>query len=704
MRLERPEMKPKRFFIPMAIAIGLAVAICAAFALQNSSQHKVLFEKAKFTIETKGDLKGAIQLFEEIIKKYPNEREYAAKSQLYIGMCYEKLGFAQAQAAFQKVLDNYPEQTEAVAVAREKLMTLTRLQTLSLETDGRFHMRRISDASTDWKGASMSPLGRFLVFADRMNSYGDVAVYDLSSGKVRRLTNSATETEGAYECAVSRDGKRIAYGWVNNSDGSEGLRLVGTNGSTPRILYRDTQGVPMAPADWSAEGKEILVYHEGIAMVSADDGSIRRLKKGNPKFKHLNGRMRISPDGRYVAYDWPPEGDDDGSDIFILSTDGSYDAPLIKKSSNDVVLDWCPDGQSLLFRSDRTGSWDAWRIRVKNGKADGPAELVKKDLGSIQPLGFVQGGSFYFMNTMGGWDVCTAKIDLKAGKVTEGPENPIEQGVGRNVSASWSPDGKYLAYVSSTPSGDRVIRIRFEETGEEKEISPQPGFYGIDWFPDESSLKVYGEDKEGNRGLFRVDIRTGAVEMLLVQTPEAPLHRACLGPDGKAIYYSSYQESENLASIVAYEIKTKRKKEIWRGEGKVGSPRPSPDGQWIAIEIHQGDGSGAKLAVMPAAGGEIRELVVSNSGNDFVWTPDSKQILFAKFVPGSGYGSSRQELWTVPVDGGTPKSLNLESRLMWLLTIHPDGNQIAYNNYQSRAEIWVMENFLADQKTQKVSR
>ncbi len=292
-------MKFKKALIVIAFA---AAVLGAALALQNSSQHKVLFEKAKFTMETKGDLKGAIQLFEEIIKKYPSERDYAAKSQLFIGMCYEKLGFAQAQAAFQKVLDDYPEQTEAVAVAREKLMTLTRLQTLSLEADGRFHLCRICEASTEWKGGSISPLGGFLVFADRMNSYGDVAIYDLSSGKVRRLTNDATKTEGAYECAVSRDGKRIAYSWLNNSDGSEGLRLVGTDGSSPRILYRDTRGVPMAPADWSADGKEILVYHQGIATVSADDGSIRMLKKGNSKYKYLKGRMRISPDGRYIAY------------------------------------------------------------------------------------------------------------------------------------------------------------------------------------------------------------------------------------------------------------------------------------------------------------------------------------------------------------------------------------------------------------------
>ena len=96
---------------------------------------------------------------------------------------------------------------------------------------------------------------------------------------------------------------------------------------------------------------------------------------------------------------------------------------------------------------------------------------------------------------------------------------------------------------------------------------------------------------------------------------------------------------------------------------------------------------------MPSNGGEIRELF-RTSFSEFVWTPDSKHLLFAKFVAGSGWGNSREELWIVPASGGTPKSLSLKSRMMWLLTIHPDGKRIAYTSDNSKAEIWVMENFL----------
>ena len=80
----------------------------SALGQQASQDYKILFEKAKFTMETKGDLNGAINLFNDIIKKYPKEREYAAKSQLYIGLCYEKLGNTQARTAYERVVRDMP--------------------------------------------------------------------------------------------------------------------------------------------------------------------------------------------------------------------------------------------------------------------------------------------------------------------------------------------------------------------------------------------------------------------------------------------------------------------------------------------------------------------------------------------------------------------------------------------------------------------
>jgi hypothetical protein len=69
--------KNARILINVALLVGLIIGA------QNAPQdHKLLFEKAKFAMETKGDLQGAIKLFQEIVTKYPKEKEYASKAQL----------------------------------------------------------------------------------------------------------------------------------------------------------------------------------------------------------------------------------------------------------------------------------------------------------------------------------------------------------------------------------------------------------------------------------------------------------------------------------------------------------------------------------------------------------------------------------------------------------------------------------------------
>ncbi|MCK7478332.1 MAG: tetratricopeptide repeat protein [Candidatus Moduliflexus flocculans] len=58
--------------------------------------------------EVGGDLQKAIAIYQDLLKRFPGSREVAAKAQLHIGLCYEKLGTREAEKAFQRVIDNYP--------------------------------------------------------------------------------------------------------------------------------------------------------------------------------------------------------------------------------------------------------------------------------------------------------------------------------------------------------------------------------------------------------------------------------------------------------------------------------------------------------------------------------------------------------------------------------------------------------------------
>lgn len=109
----------KKVFLPIAFFL-IVMVVFSSF--QTQQDHKVLFEKAKYTMETKADLKEAINLFESLIKTYPNEKEYLAKSLLYQGMCYEKLGNQEAAKKYQRVIDNFSSQKNEVALAKVRLV------------------------------------------------------------------------------------------------------------------------------------------------------------------------------------------------------------------------------------------------------------------------------------------------------------------------------------------------------------------------------------------------------------------------------------------------------------------------------------------------------------------------------------------------------------------------------------------------------
>ena len=51
-----------------------------------------------------GNLQKAIGIYQDILKRFPESRETAAKAQLHIGVCYEKLGFRKRKKPIRRSL------------------------------------------------------------------------------------------------------------------------------------------------------------------------------------------------------------------------------------------------------------------------------------------------------------------------------------------------------------------------------------------------------------------------------------------------------------------------------------------------------------------------------------------------------------------------------------------------------------------------
>ena len=96
--------------------------------LAFSQTAEELLPKAIQLEEVKGELEQAIEIYQSIVNAYPDNRPIAARAYLHMGRCYEKLGMEEARKAYQKVLDNYPEQKQEMTLAKERLNQLLALQ------------------------------------------------------------------------------------------------------------------------------------------------------------------------------------------------------------------------------------------------------------------------------------------------------------------------------------------------------------------------------------------------------------------------------------------------------------------------------------------------------------------------------------------------------------------------------------------------
>jgi len=711
-------MNSKKTFIFISFTVAVFIAaILMAFGFQNSSEHKVLFEKAKFTMETKGDLKGAINLFSEIIEKYPDEREYAAKSQLYIGLCYEKLGeeqAKQAQKAFQKVIDNYAEQSEVVKMANEKLSVLIKAEAVVEKGDKEFRIRKI------WEGLDMdeftkpSPDGRYLSYTDW--DTGDLAVREILAGNKKRLTQKGswqTSPEFAQISVWSSDGQRLAYGWYNKDNFFE-LRTVELQSGEVRVLYANKE-MSVYPYDYSPDGKNVLVLCEKggnyqIGLVSVGDGSLRMLKNLD---WYYPWNIKFTEGGRYVIYDFPPHKDSSIPDIFCISLDASREANLTNHLAGDWVLGAVPNKNSILFASDRTGSLDAWQMDVSEGKVQGEPRLVKKDIGEIGPLGFTKEGSFFYIPRTRMDDIYIAEVNLASGKILSTPERLKSRFIGANFYPDWSPDGKYMAFTSRRgPMAlllqTRILCIHNFETGEERELFPKLNSIGrLKWSPDGRSILATGNDYEGRPGLYIVDVQTGSVKLVSQGEPGAIISTPAWSPDGKWVYfpYLFPYVIKKEKFIFAQNIDTGEKKVIYQRPEGVHDMRSltiSPDGKQLALVMRDAS-QGVIIAVIPISGGELRVLLkapVSEYIGACAWTPDGRKVIYSKREPTKAL-EPNFDLWLMSLEGGEPVKLGLTMGLLSELRIHPDGQHIVFTSIKPGGEIWVMENFLPEAKAQK---
>ncbi len=468
---------------------------------------------------------------------------------------------------------------------------------------------------------------RLMRFPDIYNNqivftYGsNLWIVSADGGIARQLTTHDGEERYAK---FSPDGKYIAF--TGEYDGLFNVYVIPSEGGQPRQLtFHPSRDRVLG---WHPDGKHVLVLSDRerhaaanskLYLVSIDGGMPEPLEIPE------SGFATYSPDGNKIAYNrklgefrtWKRYTGGTASDVWI------YDlkSHAIKRVTDWVGADLSPMwiGQKIYFNSDRDETLNLFSYDIATDKIEKVTDFsdfdVKFPSEGPGAIVFEKGGYIYVLDTESG-KTRKVPIEVRSDLVLTMPSYqnvsdlvesgglspsgkravlgargevftvPAEHGDIRNItgtpgvreiSATWSPDGKWIAYLSDK-TGEYEIYIRPQDgTGEETRITSDGNCYRyeLNWSPD--SKKIMYSDKKLR--LFYVDIDEKK-PVLVAQSDISEIRQYRWSPDSRWITFG--MNSPNyFSSVYIYSVDDGQTHRITDDEFDDFDPVFSPDGKYL---------------------------------------------------------------------------------------------------------------------------
>ena len=278
---------------------------------------------------------------------------------------------------------------------------------------------------------------------------------------------------------------------------------------------------------------------------------------------------------------------------------------------------------------------------------------------------------------------------------------------GLQIGATWSPDGRYIAY-SSDRGGKCDIWVQQVSGSDPIQITKRPGHnWQPDWSPDGKYIAYRSE--EGDGGIYIVPALGGAgLERKIASFGYYP-HWS---PDGSQVLFQNdftvsghwnrfyvaqldgSAPREVLAEFIA-QNKLSAASAVWYPDGKrvtvwVGDLSPSPSFWTVPIA----GGTGIKLEIAPAvqrklteASGEA-EAGLQLGDYSFTWSPSGDVIYFERSYRGA------KNIWKMTVDPETMRATGIDRLTTGpgpdaAVAVSTDGRRLAYTAKSQRIRTWL---------------
>ena len=188
------------------------------------------------------------------------------------------------------------------------------------------------------------------------------------------------------------------------------------------------------------------------------DGAAREIDPGWSVAANAPSLSRaLSPDGTRLALSIPDS--DGGIDVWVKQLDTGPLSRITFEGTSNFRATWSPDGQSLIFMSNRAGDTDVWRKRADGSDT---AELVLARGGAlIQEALYSPDGTWLVFREGVNQNADIYAVRLPADSAVV----PLEVTEFQERAVSVSPDGRWLAFDSNRSGPNEIFVRPFPEAG-----------------------------------------------------------------------------------------------------------------------------------------------------------------------------------------------------------------------------------------------
>jgi dipeptidyl aminopeptidase/acylaminoacyl peptidase len=323
-----------------------------------------------------------------------------------------------------------------------------------------------------------------------------------------------------------------------------------------------------------------------------------------------------------------------------------------------------PDGTRAAFvvgtavMDGEKSEW-VWQIHMSGADGTGAFPLTRSEKSSTAPDWSPDGKWIAFVSARGDKD---AKPNLWRIRVDGGEAEALTEEKGAVTAPSWSPDGKWIAFLGTDPKGE-------DEEKEDKE---------------RRDARVVDEKAKMSR-LCVVPAEPNADGKRVIRKLTAgPLHVAddfSWSPDSRAIAFTHQPTPAandwTRSDVSVVEVASGTVRPLASSTAAESQPSYSPDGRSIALTVSDSPpswGGRSRVHVVPAEGGTPRALAPTRDEQPQIvgWLKDGRRLLVAE-----AHGTVRR-LRTLGADGSPAVDLTPADMMVEGASLNASRTRIGY--------------------------